>query len=92
MVLPLWNLTTEKTYSCKDYSFKAMLKIKADDFSKQKITEILADRKLTGEEIQSFIVLLENCEVARYSPATDAKMQQDFDQALSVISNIDKKL
>ncbi len=71
---------------------KAMLKIKADDFSKQKITEILADRKLTGEEIQPFIVLLENCEVARYSPASDAKMQQDFDQALSVISNIDKKL
>ena len=71
---------------------KAMLKIKADDFSKQKITEILADRKLAGAEIQSFIVLLENCEVARYSPATDAKMQQDFDQALSVISNIDKKL
>ena len=71
---------------------KAMLKIKADDFSKQKVTEILADRKLTGAEIQSFIVLLENCEVARYSPATDAKMQQDFDQALSVISNIDKKL
>ena len=71
---------------------KAMLKIKADDFSKQKVTEILADRKLTGAEIQSFIVLLENCEVARYSPATDAKMQQDFDQALFVISNIDKKL
>ena len=71
---------------------KAMLKIKADDFSKQKVTEILADRKLTGAEIQSFIVLLENCEVARYSPASDAKMQQDFDQALSVISNIDKKL
>ncbi|MGB2164858.1 MAG: BatD family protein, partial [Flavobacteriaceae bacterium] len=71
---------------------KAMLKIKADDFSKEKITEILADKKLAGAEIQSFIALLENCEVARYSPATDAKMQQDFDQALSVISNIDKKL
>ena len=71
---------------------KAMLKIKADDFSKEKITEILAEKKLAGAEIQSFIALLENCEEARYSPATDAKMQQDFDQALSVISNIDKKL
>ena len=71
---------------------KARLKIKADDFSKDKITEILADKKLAEIEIQSFIALLENCEVARYSPATDAKMQQDFDQALSVISNIDKKL
>ena len=44
------------------------------------------------EEIKPFIALLENCELARYSPATDAKMQQDFDKALSVISNIDKKL
>jgi len=71
---------------------KARLKIKADDFSKDKIAEILSDKKLARAEIQSFIALLENCEVARYSPATDAKMQQDFDQALSVISNIDKKL
>ena len=71
---------------------KARLKIKADDFSKDKIAEILSDKKLAGAEIQSFIALLENCEVARYSHATDAKMQQDFDQALSVISNIDKKL
>jgi len=71
---------------------KARLKIKTDDFSKDKITKFLGDRKLAQEEIQSFIALLENCEVARYSPATDAKMQQDFDQVLSVISNIDKKL
>jgi len=71
---------------------KARLKIKTDDFSKDKITKFLGDRKLAQEEIQSFIALLENCEVARYSPATDAKMQQDFDQVLSVISNIEKKL
>ena len=71
---------------------KAKLKIKMDDFSKEKIVEILTNKKLAVEEVQSFIALLEDCEVARYSPATDAKMQQDFDQALSVISNIDKKL
>ena len=40
----------------------------------------------------SFLNLLENCEIARYSPATDAKMQQDFDQALNVIATIDRKL
>jgi hypothetical protein len=71
---------------------KSRLKIKTDDFSKDKITEFLGDRKLVQVEIQLFIALLENCEIARYSPATDAKMQEDFDQALSVISNIDKKL
>jgi hypothetical protein len=71
---------------------KSKLRIKTDDFSKSRIAEILVKRNLTQEEIKSFLDLLENCEVARYSPATDAKMQQDFDQALAVISNIDKKI
>ena len=71
---------------------KARLKIKTDDFNKAKIAEFLGQRKLEQQDIQSFIALLENCELARYSPTTDVKMQQDFDQALSVISNIDKKL
>ncbi len=71
---------------------KARLKIKTDDFNKDKIAEFLGQRKLEPQEIQFFIALLENCELARYSPTTDVKMQQDFDQALSVISNIDKKL
>jgi len=71
---------------------KSKLRIKTDDFSKSRIAEILVKRNLTQEEIKSFLDLLENCELARYSPATDAKMQQDFDQALAVISNIDKKI
>lgn len=71
---------------------KSKLRIKTDDFSKPRIAEILAKRNLTQKEIKSFLDLLENCEVARYSLATDAKMQQDFDQALAVISNIDKKI
>jgi len=71
---------------------KSKLRIKTDDFSKSRIAEILVKRNLSQEEIKSFLYLLENCELARYSPATDAKMQQDFDQALAVISNIDKKI
>ena len=69
---------------------KAKLKIKTDDFSKEKIMELLAVKNLPPMETSSFAALLENCEIARYSPATDVKMQQDFDQALQVISNIDK--
>ena len=71
---------------------KAKLKIKTDDFNKEKITELLAVKNLSSKEINLFVALLENCEIARYSPATGVKMQQDFDQALQVISNIDKKL
>jgi hypothetical protein len=71
---------------------KSRLKISTDDFSKKKISEILADKNLNRDEIKSFIDLLENCEAARYAPASDTKMKQDFDDALTVIANIDKKL
>ena len=71
---------------------RAKLKIKMDDFSKEKISQLLSVKNLSPNEINTFVALLENCEIARYSPATDVKMQQDFDQALLVISNIDKKL
>jgi hypothetical protein len=71
---------------------KGKLKIKMDDFRKEKISELLSIKNLSPIEINPFILLLEKCEIARYSPATDAKMQQDFDQAIQVISNIDKKL
>jgi hypothetical protein len=71
---------------------RAKLKIKMDDFSKEKISQLLSVKNLSPNEINPFIVVLEKCEIARYSPATDAKMQQDFDKAIQVISNIDKKL
>ena len=71
---------------------KAKLKIKTNEFSKEKITELLAIKNLSPIETSAFVALLENCEIARYSPASDVKMQHDFDQALQVISNIDKKL
>ena len=71
---------------------RAKLKIKMDDFSKEKISQLLSVKNLSPNEINPFIVVLEKCEIARYSLATDAKMQQDFDKAIQVISNIDKKL
>ena len=71
---------------------RAKLKIKMDDFSKEKISQLLSVKNLSPNEIKPFIVVLEKCEIARYSPVTDAKMQQDFDKAIQVISNIDKKL
>jgi len=71
---------------------KAKLKIKTDDFSKEKVTELLSLKNLSPNEINLFVAVLENCEIARYSPATDTEMQQDFNQALQVISDIDKKL
>ena len=71
---------------------KAKLKIETSEFSKEKITSLLSDKKVDSTTIEGFINLLKNCELARYSPFTNVQMQQDYDKASEVISQIDKQL
>ena len=71
---------------------KAKLKIETSEFSKEKITSLLTDKKVDVPTSQNFINLLKNCELARYSPFTDVQMQQDYDKASEVIAQIDKQL
>lgn len=71
---------------------KAKLKIEISEFSKEKITAILTEKKVTTENIDGFIGLLKNCEMARYSPFSDVQMQNDYDKASEVISKLDKQL
>ncbi|WP_350289687.1 BatD family protein [uncultured Croceitalea sp.] len=71
---------------------KAKLKIETSEFSKEKITSLLTGKKVDQTTTENFINLLKNCELARYSPFTDVQMQQDYDKASEVISQIDKQL
>lgn len=71
---------------------KAKLKIETSEFSKEKITEILSERKVDEESIAGFIGLLKNCEMARYSPFTKVQMNEDFVKAGRIISKLDKQL
>ncbi|AKA34871.1 BatD family protein [Flagellimonas lutaonensis] len=71
---------------------KAKLKIETSEFSKEKITTLLAEKNVDDDTINGFIALLKNCEMARYSPFSDVQMQQDYDKASEVISKIDKQL
>ena len=71
---------------------KAKLKIETSEFSKEKITDLLAGKKVDATSTDNFIDLLKNCEIARYSPFTDVQMQQDYEKASEVISIIDKQL
>jgi len=71
---------------------KAKLKIETSEFSKEKITSLLTSKKVNETTTESFINLLKNCELARYSPFTNVQMQQDYDKASEVISQIDKQL
>ncbi|MEM7485624.1 MAG: BatD family protein [Bacteroidota bacterium] len=71
---------------------KAKLKIETTEFSKEKITAILTEKKVDTANINGFISLLKNCEMARYSPFSDVQMKNDYDSASEVISKLDKQL
>ena len=71
---------------------KAKLAIVTSEFSKEKITELLSDRNVENEVVLNFEALLKSCEFARYTPTSDVAIQQDYDKAVKVISNIDKQL
>ncbi|NAS31118.1 protein BatD [Flavobacteriaceae bacterium R38] len=71
---------------------KAKLHIETSEFSKEKITDLLSSRHVSEETVSSFISLLESCELARYTPATEVTIQHDFNKAAEVISQIDKQI
>lgn len=71
---------------------KAKLHIVTSEFSKKKITEILTEKQVDANDIQSFISLLTSCEMARYSPFSNVQMQNDYESASDVISKLDKQL
>jgi hypothetical protein len=71
---------------------KAKLHIETSEMSKDNIRELLLSRKANPESVQSFINLTENCEFARYAPASSASIQQDFDKAVLIISELEKQI
>ncbi|NHN25466.1 protein BatD [Flavobacterium jejuense] len=71
---------------------KAKLHIETSEMSKENIQEILENKKAQPETIQQFIQLMNDCEFARYAPATEVAMKQDFEKAVSLISDLEKQL
>lgn len=71
---------------------KAKLKIETSDFSKEKIREVLEARGIGAADREGFIGVLESCEMARYSPFSIARMEQDYQKASEVITALDKAL
>lgn len=71
---------------------KAKLKIETSEFSKDRIADLLDEKQVEETTKDGFIALLKNCEMARYSPLSQVQMQQDYDRASEVISQLDKQL
>lgn len=71
---------------------KAKLHIETSEMSKDNIRELLLSRNANPETVQNFITLTENCEFARYAPASSASIQQDYDKAVVIISELEKQI
>jgi hypothetical protein len=71
---------------------KAKLDIETTEFSKERITELLLKNHVAKKMVEEFIELLKNCEFARYTPASNVTIQQDYNKAIEVISSIDKQI
>jgi len=71
---------------------KAKLHIETVEMSKDNIIELLQQRNASEESINRFMELMNDCEFARYAPATDTAMNNDFDRAISIISELEKQV
>jgi len=71
---------------------KAKLHIETSEMSKDRIQEILKSKNVDEQTIQQFIKVLNNCEFARYAPSSDSQMEKDYQNAVEVITKLDKEI
>ncbi|SHI43194.1 Oxygen tolerance [Flavobacterium terrae] len=71
---------------------KAKLHIETSEMSKDKITQLLLDKRADTETVNQFISLVESCEFARYAPSTSTSIQNDYNLAVSIISDLEKQM
>ena len=71
---------------------KSKLSIETSDYSKEKIKKLLLNKNVHNKSIDLFIMLIENCEYARYAPASEVGISNDYENAVNVIAEIDKQI
>ncbi|RFN59289.1 BatD family protein [Marixanthomonas ophiurae] len=71
---------------------RAKLNIETSDFSKERIAILLSERSVESQTVTQFITLLKSCEFARYTPTSAVEIKEDYNKAVSVISEIDKQI
>ena len=71
---------------------KSKLFIETSDYSKEKISKLLYSKDIEKESLELFIKLIENCEFARFTTASEFKINNDYENAVKVITKIDKEI
>ncbi|WP_159799214.1 BatD family protein [Flavobacterium sp. MK4S-17] len=71
---------------------KAKLSIETSEMSKPNISELLLTRNAKPETVKDLIKIMDSCEFARYAPSSGAAMQQDYQNAVTVITALEKQI
>ena len=71
---------------------KAKLNIETFEMSKEKISELLLSKNCNQLTVDSFISLTESCDFARYAPSTTVTIQNDYEKAVEIISDLEKQM
>ena len=71
---------------------KAKLHIETSEMSKENIQQLLLSINANPQAVNDFIALTENCEIARFAPSSSGSIQQDFDKAVVIISDLEKQI
>ena len=85
------ELFYEALERCLHNFLKAKLDMVTSEMSNENITEILTDRNITEDAIKNFMDIKNACEWARYAPTDQVNINKDYDNAITVISELEKQ-
>ena len=71
---------------------KAKLNIETSEMSKDKISQLLLNKNCNQLIVNDFITLTESCELARYAPSSTGTIQNDYEKAVEIISELEKQI
>jgi len=71
---------------------KAKLRIETAEMRKETIQQIMNEKGADASTVADFIMLIENCEVARYAPSSASVIQNDYETAVKLITELEKQM
>lgn len=66
--------------------------IPLSELSRDKALELLRNKGVEDDLVQKFTTLLDNCEFARYAPSVAGSMQEDYNNAVDLITKLQQKM
>jgi hypothetical protein len=71
---------------------KARLNIETAELSRDNVRELLLSRNAKPDTVNEFTIIMDSCEFARYAPSSGTAMQQDYNNAVKVITDLSKQI